>query len=93
MKKSALALKIKETIISRSNDIANECHLCPKEIYKEITGHTICNGNCAMESNRMLDILRMDRPPRTVIYCSFDCNGFYHWFLEQQTTNFRIIKI
>ena len=93
MKKSVLAYKIKETMISRSEHIVNECYLCPKEIYKEITGHTICNGNCAMESNRMLDILRMDRPPRTVIDGAVDCNGFYHWFLEQQTTNFRIIKI
>ena len=93
MKKSVLVHRIKEIMISRSNDIASECHICPKEIYKEITGHTICNGNCAMESNRMLDILRMDHPPRTVIGGAVDCNGFYHWFLEQQTTNFRIIKI
>jgi hypothetical protein len=93
MKKTVLALKIKETIISRSNDIANECHLCPKEIYKEITGQSICNGSCAMEACTMLDILRMDYPPRTVINGAVDCGKFYRWFLEQQPTNFRIIKI
>lgn len=93
MKNSVLAHKIKETIISRTHDIANECHVCPKEIYKEITGLDICIGNCAMEASRMLDILGMGHPPRTVIGGAVDCDKFYRWFLEQQTTNFRIIKI
>jgi len=93
MKNSTLALKIKETMISRSNDIANECHICPKEIYKKITGKKICNGSCAMEVYRMLDILKMDYPPRAIIDNSVNCSRFYCWFLEQLPTNFRIIKI
>ena len=93
MKNSNLVLKIKETMLLRSQDIANECHTCPKEIYKEIAGYNICNGSCAMEANRMLDILGMAHPPRTVIGSAVDCGRFYRWFLEQQLTNFRIIKI
>ena len=93
MKNSVLAHKIKETIISRSHHVANECYICPKEIYKEITGHNICSGSCAMEAYKMLDILRMDHPPSKVINGAVDCGRFYRWFLEQQPTNFRIIKI
>jgi hypothetical protein len=93
MKNSILVNKIKETMISRSNDIASECHICPKEIYKEITGQSICSGSCAMEACTMLDILKMDYPPRTVINGAVECGKFYRWFLEQKPTNFRIIKI
>jgi len=93
MKISVLVYKIKGTMLSRSNHIANECYICPKEIYKEITRQTICHGNCAMEACAMLDILGMDRPPRTIIDGAVNCSRFYNWFLEQQPSNFRIIKI
>ena len=93
MKNSILVHRIKETMISRSNDIASECHICPKEIYKEITGQTICSGNCAKEAWTMLDILKMEQPPRTIINGAVECGDFCRWFLEQQPTNFRIIKI
>lgn len=93
MKSSVLVRKIKETMLLRSNHIANECYICPKEIYKEITGQTICHGNCAKEACAMLDILRMDHPSSRIINAGVDCSRFYNWFLEQQSSNFRIIKI
>lgn len=90
MKKSTLILKIKKEMKVREEYIASECHICPKQIYKEITGQNICRGNCAMEAAKMLDILRMDRPPRTIINGAVDCGRFYSWFLEQEIISRRI---